>query len=181
MRNIRELLACAGRGILYRGEKSQRICELIEKTYQTDGLSRIMHLLECLTACWEAQPPSILSSQGFRYEIKNQDNDRLNSVYNYTFKNFKNKVELKDVAEVAGFIPNSFCRYFKNRTGKTYYQFLTETRIGYACKLLIDNSQSVKQICFESGFQNFSCFHKSFKDHTGYTPQTYQKKYLKSL
>ncbi|MGE8244081.1 MAG: helix-turn-helix domain-containing protein, partial [Sphingobacterium sp.] len=33
----------------------------------------------------------------------------------------------------------------------------------------------IKQICFESGFQNFSSFHKYFKNITGTTPLNYQK------
>ena len=84
---------------------------------------------------------------------------------------------LDEVAAVAKLVPNSFCRHFKSRTGKTYTQFLTELRIGHACKLLLDNRISIKQLCYESGFNNFTCFHKNFKTITGKTPQLYQREH----
>jgi AraC-like DNA-binding protein len=90
---------------------------------------------------------------------------------------FKNKIYLEQVAAVSGLTPNSFCRYFKAKTGKTYSQALLEIRVGYACKLLIENRVSIKHLCFESGFKNFTCFHKNFKQITGKTPQDYPKEH----
>jgi len=102
---------------------------------------------------------------------------RINAIYDYTFRHFTQKIYLDQVAIIAGLVPNSFCRYFKSRTGKTYTQFLTEIRIGHACKLLLDNRISIKQLCFESGFSNFTSFHKSFRLITGKTPQSYLKEH----
>ncbi|HEY8935263.1 MAG TPA: helix-turn-helix domain-containing protein [Cyclobacteriaceae bacterium] len=44
--------------------------------------------------------------------------------------------------------------------------------------MLIENKLSIKQLCYESGFNNFSCFHKNFKAITGKSPQKYQQEYL---
>lgn len=85
---------------------------------------------------------------------------------------------MEEMASVANISPNSFCRYFKSRTRKTYTQFISEIRVGHACKLLIEDSMNVKQICYESGFHNFASFHKHFKMITGKSPLTYQKSYL---
>ncbi len=60
------------------------------------------------------------------------------------------------------------------KVGKTLFQFLIEMRIKAACRLLMENKYTVKQICFEVGFQNFSSFHKYFKNITGTTPLGYQ-------
>jgi AraC-like DNA-binding protein len=176
-RLIRGLLEKANRGLLFSSDKAKKVAKLMQAVHQSDGLYRILTLMQCLSACAEIAEPKILSSQGFQYHTDNS-NDRLSSIYNYTLKNFKRKIELTEISEIAGFIPNSFCRYFKTRTGKTYSQFVLEIRIGFACKLLLDNNLSIKQVCFECGFQNFVSFHKNFKMLTGYTPQAYQKKYL---
>ena len=85
---------------------------------------------------------------------------------------------MEEMAAVANISPNSFCRYFKSRTRKTYTQFISEIRVGHACKLLIEDSMNVKQICYESGFHNFASFHKHFKIITGKSPLNYQKSYL---
>jgi transcriptional regulator GlxA family with amidase domain len=119
-----------------------------------------------------------LSSIGFRHDFSEFESDRINAIYDHTFSRFAQKIPLEEVAAVAGLVPNSFCRYFKSRTGKTYSQFVTEIRVGHACKLLIDNRISIKQLCFESGFNNFTSFHKQFKMITGKSPQHYQKEHL---
>ena len=136
-----------------------------------DGVSRITALIECLSAFAASDSLQLLSSIGFRPDFSESENDRINAIYDYTFRHFTEKIYLDQVAVIAGLVPNSFCRYFKSRTGKTYTQFLTEIRIGHACKLLLDNRMSIKQLCFESGFSNFTSFHKNFRLITGKTPQ----------
>ena len=68
----------------------------------------------------------------------------------------------------------AFCRYFKKRTGKTFFTFLNEFRIGHACKLLLEKRLSVARICFESGFNNMSHFNEQFKRVVKLTPTDYQ-------
>jgi AraC-like DNA-binding protein/quercetin dioxygenase-like cupin family protein len=177
---IKQILETAKRGIVVLKEHALGLGRLIDHIHDVQGISRITNLIECLSAI--AGHPDLvkLSSLGFRYHEHDQESQRLNLVYNYTLKNFRNKIELKQIALISGLIPSSFCRYFRSKTGKTYNQFLIDIRVGYACKLLLDNTQSIKQICFESGFNNFSCFHKYFKSITGFTPQVYQERYTNS-
>lgn|GEM_PF-6211496 len=51
--------------------------------------------------------------------------------------------------------------------------------MGHACKLLLENRLNNKQICFESGFNNFTSFHKHFKVVTGLSPLSYQRSYAR--
>ncbi len=174
---IRSLLERARRGILVTEKEGAAIQMGIEKMRGSDGVGRIIALIECLSAFAGSDRLTFLSSIGFRQDFSEFESDRINAIYDYTFRRFSQKIYLEEVAAVAGLVPNSFCRYFKSRTGKTYSQFLTEIRIGHACKLLIDNRISIKQLCFESGFNNFTCFHKQFKTITGKSPQHYQKEH----
>jgi transcriptional regulator GlxA family with amidase domain len=119
-----------------------------------------------------------LSSIGFKPDNFVQESDRINAVYEYSLKNFRRKIQLEEIAEVANISPNSFCRYFKSKTRKTYSQFLIELRVGHACKLLIENNQCIKRLCYESGFNNFTSFHKYFKIITGKSPLIYQKEFM---
>jgi len=174
---IRDLLERARRGILVTARDEREIPARIEKIRLSDGVGRITALIECLSAFAAATTPQLLSSIGFRPDFTESENDRINAIYDYTFRHFTQNVYLNEVAAVAGLVPNSFCRYFKSRTGKTYTQFLTEIRVGHACKLLLDNRLSIKQLCFESGFSNFTSFHKHFRLITGKTPQNYQREH----
>ncbi len=176
-RHIKNLLEKAKRGILLRGEDGNKIGRLVETVYQSVGINKIVALISCLSEFAVCENFIILSSLGFKYDFPESQNTRITTIYNYTLNNFQKKIKLSEISEIAGMIPNSFCRYFKYHTGKTYLDFLTEVRIGYACKLLIANKSSVKQISYESGFKNFSCFHKNFKKLTDKTPQDYKRKY----
>jgi AraC-like DNA-binding protein len=176
-RHIKILLEKAKRGILLRGSVAGKIGSLVEKIYESEGIHKIMALIACLSEFASCGDLTTLSSLGFKYDFPESENKRINDIYNYSLNHFHKKIKLAEVAEIAGMIPNSFCRYFKHHTGKTYTDFLTEIRIGYACKLLIGNKTSIKQICYESGFNNFSSFHQYFKKITGKTPQNYQREY----
>jgi AraC-like DNA-binding protein len=58
----------------------------------------------------------------------------------------------------------AFCKYFKLRTNKTYFQFLGEIRIEHACKLLNRNKNlSIAEIASFSGFNNISTFNRKFR------------------
>jgi len=176
-RNIKMLLEKAGRGVLLKGADTRPIAELIENIFIAEGIERILALIKCLATISTCSSLTTLSSLGFRYNFAESENKRITAIYNFSFHNFQRKIKLSEVAEVAGMTTNSFCRYFKHHTGKNYSDFLTDIRIGYACKLLLANQSSAKQICYESGFNNFSSFHQNFKKVTGKTPQSYQREY----
>ena len=52
-------------------------------------------------------------------------------------------------------------------------------RIGYACKLLIENKMDIIQVCIECGFNSIAHFNRMFKRSTGLTPTQYRKQFLK--
>lgn len=175
---LKSVLEKAQRGIQIQDMEKGEIGELIESILTSEGSKRIIQLMEALTAIENCKQHNILSSIGFRHDFEETENDRINAIYNYSLTHFKRKIQMEEMAAVANISPNSFCRYFKSRTRKTYTQFISEIRVGHACKLLIEDSMNVKQICYESGFHNFASFHKHFKMITGKSPLTYQKSYL---
>lgn len=176
--NIKTVLEKAKRGIQITGKTRQQVAELLERLLHTDGSERIIILMEALMTIADCKQLTTLSSIGFKHDLVDAENERVNAIYDYSLKNYKRKIQLEEIAAVANISPNSFCRYFKSRTRKTYSQFLIEIRVGQACKLLIENNLSIKQLCYESGFNNFTSFHKYFKMITGKSPLTYQKEFM---
>jgi AraC-like DNA-binding protein len=177
---IKQVIEKAKRGLFIVGRLRDHVALCLEKLRMASGPERIILLMEILSEISKSTELFELSSVGSSNSFSESENDRINAIYNHTLGNFKQKIPLEEIAGVAGMAPNSFCRYFKSRTGKTYSQFLTEIRIGHACKLLIDKDMSIKQLCFESGFLNFSCFHKRFRAMTGQSPQTYRTAFSKT-
>ena len=175
-KTIKTVLGKAKRGIQVSGHAKLKVAELLEQLLRADGIQRIILLMEALSVIGCSTQLISLSSIGFQ-PAKVVESDRINSIYEYSIKNFKRKIHLEEIAEVANISPNSFCRYFKSRTRKTYSRFLIELRVGHACKLLIENTHCFKRLCYESGFNNFTSFHKYFKMITGKSPLAYQKEF----
>ncbi len=93
--------------------------------------------------------------------------------------NFNHVITLQLIAKIANMTTNAFCKYFKQRTNKTYFQLLSEVRIEYACKLLAKRKDiAVSEIALQSGFQNISNFNRKFKLVKKMTPSEYKNECL---
>ncbi|MRX46907.1 AraC family transcriptional regulator [Pedobacter puniceum] len=176
-KKIKELLITAKRGIYISKEIKPKVISLMKELVNSNGELRIILLLTVLHTISEGKNNRILSSVGFDLQMETQDKDNISKIYAYCSSNFKRKITLEEIADIANVSPNSFCRYFKTKTRKRFSDFLKEIRVGYACKLLIDNKLSVTQVCYESGFNNLTNFYKCFKSITGKTPFDYQKNF----
>ncbi|WP_262249487.1 AraC family transcriptional regulator [Parapedobacter soli] len=177
--NVKQLLQQAKQGVAVYGMARTRVKELLAELLCTEGTKRITLLIEALTVIADTEERSPLSSVGFSPNYQVSENDRINNIYDFALQHFRRRIALDEIAEVAGMSSNAFCRYFKSRTGKTFSQFLIGIRVGHACKLLIENNLTVKEICYETGFHNFAGFHKYFKQITGKSPLSYRRAYLK--
>ena len=59
----------------------------------------------------------------------------------------------------------------------TFIDSLTEIRLGHASRLLIDTTQSISEVAYETGFNNISNFNRIFKKRKGCTPKEFKKSY----
>ena len=99
----------------------------------------------------------------------------------FIMKNYAREIYVNEIACKLNMTVPTFSRYFKRRTKKTFSQTVTEVRIGYACKLLMDEDYSISEICFQSGFDNLSNFYRHFTKIKVVTPKEYRKKFLSNF
>lgn len=175
LRTIKTLFKKAERGILIQGDTRKKAGELMKEMLKASGEERIIQLLRTLSIIAKSKEQKTILPIGFQPMIDDQNEERINEIYSYTMQNFQNKIHTKDIAAIAHLSEHSFCRYFKNKTGKTYTGFLHEIRIKHACKLLSESKLSISQIINECGFINYANFFRYFKQLTGKTPAEYQK------
>ena len=178
-KHIKELFLNANKGIKISGNTNYRIADILKKLLVAKTAERIILLMQALHVIGTSKDVECLATSGFQNTCNEMETERINDIYNYTINNFDKKISLEEIASVAHISPNSFCRYFKTQTKKTYSQFLMEIKIGNACKLLIENKKSISSICYESGFNNFSNFNRYFKNITGKSPLQYKKTFAK--
>ncbi|KAA8483142.1 AraC-like DNA-binding protein [Arcticibacter tournemirensis] len=178
MSNIRNLLSRSNRGVKFVGKSKEVITERILEYINETGafrIAKLISLLECMATTDEYET---LASVGFvRNTIDSGDFERFNKVYQFIMRNFSRPIRLEEVASLASLTPNAFCRYFRERTKKTFVQYLNDVRIGHAKKLLIEGKSTIATLSIESGFNNLSNFIDQFKRSTKMSPSEYQKKY----
>lgn len=174
-RGIRDLIGAARRGLRFGGSVREEIALLLGEMLLATDRRRLLLLQEVLGLLAESQERQVLSSAASFLSLSEDETERIHKIYAYSLAHFQRKITLEEIAGEAAISPHSFCRYFKSRTGKTYTQFLLEIRVGHACRLLQTGELPIAQVCFESGFFNFSSFNKSFKALTGKNPLKYQQ------
>ncbi len=177
-KKVQKFLLLANQGILYYGETKQKAVKFMRKMKNTSGLDKIIFLLKICDLLSSSTEYEIISSQYNSGKLNKADEQRLNKILNFTFSNFKQKIYIEDIADLSNLSVTSFCRYFKTSTKKSYFDFLTEIRISYACRLLVNSDQPIKSIAEESGFDNTSNFYRHFKRFKNSSPNEYKKSYL---
>lgn len=119
---------------------------------------------------------SSLSSFIYRKVYTDDEGERMSNVMNYAISNYHEEITLAAISDIANMTPNAFCRYFKRRTNKTFFQFLLEIRLEAACRLLKKNPDlSIAEISLASGFNNLSNFNRKFKEFKEMTPTQFRK------
>ncbi|MGN7823424.1 AraC family transcriptional regulator [Chitinophaga sp. 22536] len=172
---MKNLLLAAAQGLKIPESYREKMADIIRELENQQRFGRIISLFQCLNMMAESGDYIILSSQtpDANYRIKQAEIDL---ILQYTNRNFRNKISLREVSAVVNMSVAAFCKYFRRSTKKTYVDYLNEMRIGYACKLLKDTNSSVIEICFESGFNTLANFNKQFLKYKSITPSAFRKK-----
>lgn len=88
-------------------------------------------------------------------------------------------LSVKDISEHVFLSTSYVCTFFKNETGQTLNQYLTEYRMEKAKLLLKDARYRITDISSRVGYSDGNYFGKSFKKHCGLSPSEYREQNLK--
>lgn len=170
----RELMGKAERGMRFYGATKTKVISKLYELTQSTGLQQLGIFLQVIDLLTHSDEFEYLASVGYKKSSNSNDMERFNEVYQFLLKNFHRDIMLDEVARICNMTPNSFCRFFKQKTQKTFTYFLNEIRIGHAKKLLQNENNTIKDICYECGFNNPVNFFSSFKQITKQTPKEFR-------
>lgn len=155
--------------------KKQKITKQFNKLSHQNKIERVATLLKILNLISTAESTP-LSSFVYKKRYTDDEGKRMNDVFEYAMEKFYEPITLEEIADKAHMNKNSFCRYFKKRTNKTFFQFLIEIRIENACKLITSSPDlSIAMISEQCGFGTIANFNRKFKEIKGLTPTDYRR------
>lgn len=79
----------------------------------------------------------LLTTGLFTQILSEHEGKRMSEIMDLILTNFHKKLSLEDAVTTANMTKTAFCKYFKNRTNRTFFDFLTEVRIHHAADTLL--------------------------------------------
>lgn len=181
MKNIALLLNRSRSGLQFTGDTSALRKKMNLILQEEQAFTKWMLLLETLQELAAARNYALLSHPGHDPELSRLENVKMHSCTAYIVENFQSRISLAAAAATVNMTPHSFCRYFKKINRKTFVEAVTDYRIDFAIRQLIHTDHSISAICFHSGFNDLSNFHKTFKSRMKLSPLSYRNSFLKKL
>ena len=161
------------------------------RLYTSGGATSTFHLLLHLIELHCGRDMAIKAAKIFAIDM-----DRDNQSYFSTFQPMRNhhdelvakaqqQIESRyndaeTIEEIIKDIPSSrrnMVRRFKQVTGITPIEYLQQTRIEAAKKLLEQTSQQMMEVIYNSGYNDPKAFRKVFRKTVGMTPSAYREKF----
>lgn len=168
---LRKLISLSDSGILFT-RPSKRVLNRIESIGRTNNLQKLGHLLFVLSELANTRDYSLLTSGQHIPNISETNN--VNDVIQYVAENFQKSISLAEAAKIAHMQKAAFCRYFKRKTKKKFTEFVNETRIMHAQRLLAETDKNILEVAYECGYESSSYFYRVFKHHKHISPKSYR-------
>lgn len=100
--------------------------------------------------------------------------DLLHRIFTATEQLFRGDCTLSSLSKAVGYNPEYISRFFKQKVGIPFNDYLNIRRLSHAAQLLTDTDETILSCALESGFGSLRSFNRNFKAHYGITPRAYR-------
>jgi AraC-like DNA-binding protein len=179
MSTVNRLLDKSALALEVQGKTKKDITNKLREMEFEKSPQRLLSLLEILLQLSQSHELKPLLSSGYSTYMCS-DSEKINQVFQFIMKNYTEEIYVQEIASKLHMSVPSFSRYFKHHTRKTFSDYVTEIRIGHACRLLMEQDLNISEISYKSGFDNLSNFYRHFKKIIGIIPKDYRNRFLKT-
>lgn len=117
-----------------------------------------------------------LQAAGVLRELERQnEGNTIFHVIQYVDREYRNKLQLQDLAKQFHLNSTYLGQLFKKNTGKPFNEYINDKRIEEAKRLLKRSSMKIAEVAVQVGFPNTDYFIAKFKLKTGTLPSVFQK------
>lgn len=107
--------------------------------------------------------------------LQGKYSDSIKEVIDYVNVHYKERIVMKDIAEMAHISRTYLSILFKKETGEKFSDYLQKIRLKKACELLKGTNQQITEIAENTGFFDVAHFSRVFKEHYSVSPGEYRK------
>ncbi|MDP4210539.1 MAG: AraC family transcriptional regulator [Bacteroidota bacterium] len=174
---VSKALSLSDRGIQIVGHTLNKVSEIMLQLPYLDNFERMLGFFKLMDIIGKSETNVPLASKDYLKKRFSTSNKRIAVIHDYLMNNYREELNLKNLASMVNMAEGSLCRFFRANMGMTLFEYLNLIKIEFACKLLMDFELSVLEVCLDSGFNNLSHFNKQFKKTTGLPPSEYRKQF----
>jgi len=176
MKPVKDMLDRSTRGIAFSEETIQTLQPRITNLAHKSGIDALIELVSLLFDLSNSRGQQMLSST----MLKNDDfynSGKIKNVHDFVQQHYAEKIKVEDMAQLLNMTEVSFSRFIKQRTGKTFVEYLNHYRISMASRWLIESNLSVSEIAYKCGFNNLANFNRIFKKAEKCTPSAFRENF----
>lgn len=150
-------------------ETEEAVRKLEEYSRQDGPFPLMLSYIHLLTACLFTRLELIPSEKANR-------GDQMYRVLFYIQQHSHENLTLESVAREIGIGKSHLSHLFSQKLKINFRRFLNTIRIEKACVLLQDTDLSIKEVCYETGFESTRTFHRAFLEEQKMTPGEYRER-----
>lgn len=177
LKPIKELFKSASHGVLFSQETTKQVVSKLKVLSKKNGFENFIEFQSLLHILASSKNKKTLTNISFKEQDDFHNSERIEKVYNYIKSNYHQKIKVEEAAIHINMTVISFSRLIKQRTGKTFIEFVNELRLGYATRRLIETNEGISEICYNCGFSNISHFNRVFKKKQNCTPSEFRNNF----
>lgn len=173
--HVNRAIQLSERGIRITGDTLNQVSRIMLQLPYLNSMKRLMLFYEIMNIIGESDSFTFLASADYIKTRFESTNKRVKNIHEFLMANYREEINLKEIAGLVHMAPASACRFFKSSTGLSIFEYLNKIKIDLACKLLLNTELNIVDISYDSGFNNLSHFNKQFRKFLGQTPSQFRK------
>ena len=122
---------------------------------------------------WFSEQFQLLSKENLAHN-QGQGSSKAGQAVLFIQRNYSRDLSVETIAEELGISGVYLIKIFKQETGKTVTEYLTEYRMEMAKKLILQRRWKIYDLAEQVGYHSAQYFSTVFKKYTGSTPQKYR-------
>ncbi|MCI5760234.1 MAG: helix-turn-helix domain-containing protein [Bilifractor sp.] len=148
-----------------------QIAESCLNTLHSDPLQIMGNLYLLLSELRKMQPSGTSDA-----ETPDKYQDRVRAIETYIDHHLAEPLTLTEIARDFYLTPQYFSSFMKSAFHQNFKSYLTERRLYYACRDLVNTDLSIMEIALRNGFGSLSVFRRNFSLRYHMSPLQYRKK-----